>query len=249
MQSQALARGTAGGQRAAVSTRLHGRVHPPCPRRSGPAPSCPPHPPARRRVQARIFDGLKNLFPGGSKPPQPQQQQSQGEQGRPGEDEDEENEGTEMQRLDAESGGLGEDKSAFGPLAVLLVGFQAEEVEAFRRVMIEMEADMVKLVPCSPAMMAGTLQQALESEFPKYEQPPLGTRRMAFLSGMFGSELVEVIGAYKDAGLPPTVWAAAVPNNYERIVADLAEEVFSDNAAMVRRAQEEQARRALEEQQ
>jgi hypothetical protein len=44
----------------------------------------------------------------------------------------------------------------------------------------------------------------------------------------------QVIGAYKDAGLPPTVWAAAVPNNYSRIVGDLMAEVQADNAAMVR---------------
>ncbi|GIL61440.1 hypothetical protein Vafri_15888 [Volvox africanus] len=96
-------------------------------------------------------------------------------------------------------------------------------------------------------MMGGTLQQALESEIPKYEQPLLGTRRTVFLSGMIGAEVVEVIAAYKEAGMPPTVWAAAVPNNYTRLVKDLVDEVHADNTAMVRRAQEAQARQAAQQ--
>ncbi|EFJ48983.1 hypothetical protein VOLCADRAFT_90363 [Volvox carteri f. nagariensis] len=185
--------------------------HPATPRRSIPAYS--------------FFDGLKNLLPGsGGNKTQPSRQQQEEPL------DEEEDEGSEMMRLDSESGGLAEDQSAFGPLAVLLVGFMAEEVEQFRGLMLEMEADMVK--------------QALETEFPQYEQPPLGTRRTVFLSGMIGAEVVEVIAAYREAGMPPTVWAAAVPNNYTRVVRELVEEVHADNAAMMRRAQEEQARQA-----
>jgi len=36
------------------------------------------------------------------------------------------------------------------------------------------------------------------------------------------------------AGLPPAVFAAAVPNNYGRVVRELLEEVQADDAAMVR---------------
>ncbi|GIL87626.1 hypothetical protein Vretimale_14695 [Volvox reticuliferus] len=114
-----------------------------------------------------FFDGLKNMLSGsGSSSSRPQP----GSQGIDMEEAEEAGEGADMKRLDSESGGLAEDQGVFGPLAVLLVGFMAEEVEQFRSVMLEMEADMVKIVPCSPSMMGGTLQQALESEFPKYEQ-------------------------------------------------------------------------------
>lgn len=203
--------------------------------------------PARTRIRARVFDGLKKLLGGnggngGSDKQQNAQQRSEEEE------EEGEYEGGTMMKLDTESGGLAEDQGVFGPLAVLLVGFQAEEVEAFRSFMIDMEADMVKLVPASAAMLRGTLQQAMETEFPQYSQPPLGTRRTVFLSGMYGAEVVEVIAAYKDAGLPPTVWAAAVPRNWGRVVGELVEEVHADNAAMVRRAQEAAAQKALEEQ-
>lgn len=57
-----------------------------------------------------------------------------------------------------------------------------------------------QIIPCTRAMAEGTLLAALESMYPAYEQPPLGTRRTLFLSGMYSSELVDVVGAYKDAG-------------------------------------------------
>jgi hypothetical protein len=48
--------------------------------------------------------------------------------------------------------------------------------------------------------MQATLGQALSSEFPQYEQPPLGQRRCVFLSGMYGSEVVEIIHAWRQEG-------------------------------------------------
>lgn len=39
--------------------------------------------------------------------------------------------------------------------------------------------------------------EAFETEFPAYEQPPLGQRRALFFSGMYGSEITEVIAAYR----------------------------------------------------
>lgn len=52
-----------------------------------------------------------------------------------------------MVPLDVESeGGLGGTSEApFGELAALLVGFNAPEFETFRRIMISMDADIVKV--------------------------------------------------------------------------------------------------------
>mmetsp|Transcript_13434 Transcript_13434/g.38960 ORF Transcript_13434/g.38960 Transcript_13434/m.38960 type:complete len:96 (+) Transcript_13434:775-1062(+) len=94
-------------------------------------------------------------------------------------------------------------------------------------------------------MLTGTLQQALEVEpAPAYEQPPLGTRRALVLSGMYQSEVIDVVSSYRASGLPPAVFAAAVPNNYGRVVRELLEEVQADDAAMRRLA----AQRAAEKQ-
>lgn len=47
---------------------------------------------------------------------------------------------------------------------------------------------------------------------------------------------MEVIGAYRDAGLPPVAFAAAVPNNWEKQLQDLLNELLEDDAAAVRRS-------------
>ena len=41
-------------------------------------------------------------------------------------------------------------------------------------------------------------------------------------------------GMHASAGLPPAVFAAAVPNNYNRQVLSIVEEVYADHNAMVR---------------
>lgn len=75
-----------------------------------------------------------------------------------------------------------------------------EEVDTFSKLMRDMDADIVKILPATQKMMQGTLEAALNTDYPAYEQPPLGQRRAMVLSGMYGSEVVEVIAAYNDSG-------------------------------------------------
>ena len=53
----------------------------------------------------------------------------------------------ELKKIDMEGSGSldGSSEDAFGPLAVILVGYQIEEFEAFRKCMLDMDADMVKV--------------------------------------------------------------------------------------------------------
>ncbi len=54
--------------------------------------------------------------------------------------------------------------------AVLLIGFLQLEVEQFRTFMLEMDADMVRLICCNRAMLRNSLQDALEvAAVPEYE--------------------------------------------------------------------------------
>ncbi|KAI7836364.1 hypothetical protein COHA_009757 [Chlorella ohadii] len=188
----------------------------------------------RHRTAAGLFGGL---FGGGS---------SSGS----GNDEElqplENDEGGLMVALDANSSGSldGSSEEPFGPLALLAVGFAAHEFERLQRLLHEeMEAEMVKLVPASVSMLEGSLGAALEREpVPAFEQAPLGTRRVVFLSGMYAAEVMETISAFREAGLPETVFAAAVPNNWERVVGELVQEVYADHAAMKRQRQQQQQR-------
>lgn len=140
----------------------------------------------------------------------------------------------EMARLDQDTPAGTEE--VFGPTAVLLVGFMDGEVGRFKSVLGDMGADMVQVLTAGPATMGETLQQALEGGSRPYERAPLGQRRAVVLSGMFTSEVLEVISGYKDAGLPPTVFAAAVPNNYSRTVADVVESCWKDQMVAQQRA-------------
>ncbi|EFN52856.1 hypothetical protein CHLNCDRAFT_138333 [Chlorella variabilis] len=150
--------------------------------------------------------------------------------------EEEEEEGAKMMPLDASSSGSldGSSEAPFGPLALLAVGFTQDEFQRLRRLLHEeMEAEMVKVIPAPASAWDGTLGAALELEpVPQFEQAPLGTRRVLFLSGMYAAEVMETIAAVREAGLPEAVFAAAVPNNYARPLAELVQEVFADHQAM-----------------
>ena len=49
-----------------------------------------------------------------------------------------------------------------------------------------------------------------------------------------GMQILDVVGAYRDVNLPEAVFAAAVPRNYHGNVAALVDEVYSDDASVVR---------------
>ncbi|KAL6763356.1 hypothetical protein V8C86DRAFT_2499491 [Haematococcus lacustris] len=191
-----------------------------------------PHVGLRREATARVFDKLKQLFQGAP------------DEGRVVEAdfEDEGEEANTMRLIDTDvQAGVDGSDMAFGPQTVLLVGFSAEEVEDFRRLLLAMEADMFKVSPCTRAMLAGRLQEALEADCPDWEQLPLGTRRCIVLSGMFGAEVVDVVAAYRESGLPPCVFAAAVPNNMNRVVGELVAEVVKEDSVMRKMEQERAA--------
>ncbi|PSC73792.1 Uncharacterized conserved UCP014543 [Micractinium conductrix] len=145
-----------------------------------------------------------------------------------------------MMALDPKSAGSvdGSSEAPFGQLAILAVGFTQPEFERLRRLLhVDMEAEMVKVVPAPASAMASSLGAALELDpVPAFEQAPLGTRRVCFLSGMYAAEVMETIVAFKEAGLPEAVFAAAVPNNYDRRLGELVAEVFADHQAMRRQA-------------
>jgi hypothetical protein len=77
----------------------------------------------------------------------------------------------------------------FGPLAVLLVGFDADAYSKFQNLMRSMEADMVPIYCAGSDTMAQTLEAALEQSKPGFQEPPAGARMAVFRSGMYTSEV------------------------------------------------------------
>mmetsp|Transcript_25320 Transcript_25320/g.65194 ORF Transcript_25320/g.65194 Transcript_25320/m.65194 type:complete len:220 (+) Transcript_25320:122-781(+) len=141
----------------------------------------------------------------------------------------------QFSKIDVESStGLGDtSQEPFGPCAILLVGFSQLEVSTFSGCMQDMGADMVKIVSCNSSMMGGTLMEALETSPSEYLPTPPEYQRTIFLSGLYSSEIPEVLEEYKRSGLPPAIFAPAVPNNADSILAELCQEVLDDHLAML----------------
>lgn len=145
----------------------------------------------------------------------------------------------------------GSSEETFGPLAMLVVGFLAEEFDILQSLLDEMGAEEVQLVPCTAKMLHGTLGEALSAyPAPPHEAPtPLGVQKVVFLSGMYASEVIEVVAALRESELPECAFAAAVPRSWGRLLGELVSDVHADHAAMAarRRAQQAAAAEAAEQ--
>ena len=146
-----------------------------------------------------------------------------------------EDEGPQLEKLDLSStGGLGgTSEDVYGPLAVLLLGFSFPEYHTFQEMLNSMNADMINLIPCPPSKMEAPLEEVIHLEGVAFKEGPLGLRRTVILSGMYASEVQEVIAAYRETTLPPAVFAAFVPKNAEKRICDLVEEVYDDHEYMI----------------
>jgi len=132
---------------------------------------------------------------------------------------------------DSESAPGGVAESRFGPEATLLVGFTSEETKEWRRTLDEIGADFVEVKTLTAAMRRGTLGEALETKQAdaSAEKPALGVPRVMFLSGMSGSEVMEIIDEYDGKEWAPCVFACAVPKNWNTDVASLTAEIMDDH--------------------
>ena len=107
-------------------------------------------------------------------------------------------------------GGVAEGR--FGPDAILLVGFTPEETKRWRKELDSIQAEFVRLVTCTKAMVKGPLGEALETEQEDPSAVPsvFGVERMMFFSGMVGGEVMQLIDLFGETGLPPSIFACAV---------------------------------------
>ena len=135
-----------------------------------------------------------------------------------------------------------QEETTFGPLSMLAVGFLAEEFQTIREILDEIGAEEVTLVPCTDSMLNKTLGEALSIDpVPPHEDPSVrrynANEKVLFLSGMYASEVVEVVGILKESEeVPECAFAAAVPRSWGRIVGELVEDVSADHQAMRQRS-------------
>ena len=143
----------------------------------------------------------------------------------------------EFAPIDADSqaapGGVAEGR--FGPDAILMVGFTPEETRRWREELDSIEAEFVRLVTCTKEMVKGPLGVALETVQEDASAVPsaFGFERMMFFSGMVGGEVMQLIDLFGETDMPPSIFACAVPNNWDSPVSGLIEEIVDDHKMMM----------------
>jgi len=134
--------------------------------------------------------------------------------------------------LESDEGIGGTSDERFGPDVLLLAGFMKEELAQVRALLVELEAeDILTIKLLTREMHAGTLGEAFETEQPSPEEtsPALGVPRVCVLSGLTGAEAMAVIDAFGTSDIVPPIFAAAVPNNWNKSCASLLEEIADDH--------------------
>ena len=139
---------------------------------------------------------------------------------------------------DAAPGGVaGEER--FGPEATLLMGFTSSETKEWREMLDAIGADFVKTLTLTTAMKKMTLGEAISSTQAdaSVEKSALGVPRMMFLSGMSGSEVMQIIDCYEDMFVDekdwaPAIFACAVPRNWDSSITDLTAEIMDDHTRL-----------------
>ena len=116
---------------------------------------------------------------------------------------------------DAETAPGGVAEGRFGPDAILLAGFDADGTNQWRKQLdealetVQADAAAVETAPDIPRMM--------------------------FFSGMVGGEIMQLVDLFNGLNIPPSIFACAVPNNWDGKVRDLVGEIADDHRIMMER--------------
>nr|GEX84333.1 hypothetical protein [Tanacetum cinerariifolium] len=129
---------------------------------------------------------------------------------------------------------LNPDDSSFGPTALLLIGFQIDEVVKIQKFLKELEGEFLEVVLCTEDMLTGSLWEAINTKQPNLEASKIAKAlpRICFLSGLTGEEMMMFIDAFPESGLAGTVFAAVVPNSADKPLLEVIEEIMGDHEMM-----------------
>ncbi|KAK1260798.1 hypothetical protein QJS04_geneDACA002151 [Acorus gramineus] len=126
------------------------------------------------------------------------------------------------------------EEPAFGPPALLLLGFKVEETAKIQLFLKEMGGEFLKVIHCTEDMIGCSLWESMHSEQPNLEDVKIAQSvpRVCFLSGLSGEEMMMFIDAYPEIGLEPAVFAALVPNSADKMLGEVIEEIMGDHEMM-----------------
>ncbi|XP_012570027.1 uncharacterized protein [Cicer arietinum] len=95
------------------------------------------------------------------------------------------------------------EDASYGPPALLLLGFEANEHLKIQQFLKELEGEFLKIDKSLP--------------------------RICFFSGLNGEEMMMFIDAFPETGLKPAAFAALVPNSADKPLYELIEEITGDH--------------------
>nr|XP_043609137.1 uncharacterized protein LOC122581059 [Erigeron canadensis] len=129
---------------------------------------------------------------------------------------------------------LNPDDPTFGPPALLLIGFQVDEVVQVQKFLKELEGEFLEVIFCTEDMLTGSLWEAINTKQPNLEASKIAKSlpRICFLSGLTGEEMMMFIDAFPESGLSGAVFAAVVPNSADKPLLEVIEEIMGDHEMM-----------------
>ncbi|KAG4908127.1 hypothetical protein JHK82_056781 [Glycine max] len=107
---------------------------------------------------------------------------------------------------------LNEEDPIYGPPALLLLGFEADEALKYN---VHPDLEQIQ-----------QLLKELDGEFLKIAK---SLPRICFLSGLSGEEMMMFIDSFPETELKPAAFAALVPNSANKPLEELIEEIMGDH--------------------
>ncbi|KAK7343874.1 hypothetical protein VNO77_12967 [Canavalia gladiata] len=126
---------------------------------------------------------------------------------------------------------LNAEDPIYGPPALLLLGFEADEALKIQQLLKELDGEFLKVIYCTEDMVTCSLWEAMHTTQHSLEEVKIAKSlpRICFLSGLSGEEMMMFIDAFPETGLKPAAFAALVPNSANKPLQELIEEITGDH--------------------
>ncbi|KAM6584393.1 hypothetical protein CsatB_011395 [Cannabis sativa] len=129
---------------------------------------------------------------------------------------------------------LNAEDAQYGPPALLLLGFEVEEIGKIQQFLKELDGEFLQIILCTEDMITRSLWEAINTKQPNLKEVKIAKSlpRICFLSGLSGEEMIMFIDAFPEAGLEPAIFAALVPNSADKPMQEVIEEIMGDHEMM-----------------
>ncbi|KAH9611425.1 hypothetical protein KSS87_009824 [Heliosperma pusillum] len=126
---------------------------------------------------------------------------------------------------------MNDEDPGYGPPAILLLGFGVEEADKIQQFLKDLEGDFLQVIYCTEDMITRPLSDALNSKQEGLDKLKIAKSvpRLCFLSGLTGEEMMMFIDGFEETDLEETVFAAHLPNNSNRPLQEVIDEIMGDH--------------------